>query len=611
MNPTRIFKAALNGQARRRGENLCAVLLAALLAMPVSARAFEFTIATNSLENDLRETTLLTPLAKPTSTATAQDVVAAAQADYARLVGLLYDRGYFSPQVSILIDGREAAALSAVQPMQPIKRVVLKVDTGPSFRFGRARIAPVPNTADLPDDFVSGGPATTRVMKETVESGISSWRSNGYAKARLTAQDITARHSRALLDADIRLDPGPRLRFGKLRVSGNTRMRSKRIEEIAGLPSNEVFDPAQIEQVRKRLRRSGVFSSISLTEAEQISANQTLDIEAQVAEQKPRRFGFGAELSTQEGLGVSGFWLHRNLLGGGERLRIGAEITGIGGTTGGNDYEITAAFSRPATFNADTDFFTNASVSRVEEPNYSADHISVEAGLYRYATPEREYSYGLGFEAANTKDAFGSQSYRILTLPLSAELDYRDDELNATKGHYAKASLKPFLNINGTANGVRGLIDTRTYRSFGTDDRVTLALRGQLGFVAGPSLRAAPADYLFYSGGGGTVRGQDYQSLGVDLGGGSLSGGASFVGLSSEVRVKAGEKLSVVGFFDAGYIGSDPLPRPDTGNWHSGAGLGVRYDTGIGPIRLDVAVPTNEPVSAQNVKIYIGIGQSF
>jgi translocation and assembly module TamA len=111
------------------------------------------------------------------------------------------------------------------------------------------------------------------------------------------------------LDADIQLDPGPRLRFGGLRVSGNTRMRSARIAEIAGLPKDKIFDPKEVDRAGTRLRRSGVFASISLTEAENISLNDRLDIEAKVTESKSRRFGFGAELSTQEGLGLSSLWL--------------------------------------------------------------------------------------------------------------------------------------------------------------------------------------------------------------------------------------------------------------------------------------------------------------
>ena len=131
-----------------------------------------------------------------------------------------------------------------------------------------------------------------------------------------------------------------------------------------------------------------------------------------------------------------------------------------------------------------------------------------------------------------------------------------------------------------------------------------------MGSVYGPQLSQAPADYLFYSGGGGTVRGQPYQSLGVSLGGGNVVGGRSFLGLSAEARLKMTDKIGIVGFVDAGYIGAEQF-YDGSGQVHSGAGLGLRYATGIGPIRLDVGVPTSGPATGENFQVYIGIGQSF
>jgi translocation and assembly module TamA len=139
---------------------------------------------------------------------------------------------------------------------------------------------------------------------------------------------------------------------------------------------------------------------------------------------------------------------------------------------------------------------------------------------------------------------------------------------------------------------------------------VTLAFRGLAGSLVGPSIATAPADFLFFSGGSGTVRGQEYQSLGVDLSPGVTIGGRSFLGLSGEVRVQARRKLSVVGFYDAGYIGSESFVD-GSGEWHSGVGAGLRYDTGIGPIRFDLAIPVSGPGDNTGLEVYIGIGQAF
>ena len=130
----------------------------------------------------------------------------------------------------------------------------------------------------------------------------------------------------------------------------------------------------------------------------------------------------------------------------------------------------------------------------------------------------------------------------------------------------------------------------------------------QFGSVSGSSLSGTAPNFLFQSGGGGTVRGQPYQSLGVDNGG-TTSGGRSFLGLSGELRGKVRGNISLVGFADAGYIGAESF-YDGTGEWHAGAGLGLRYDTAVGPIRLDVATPVSGS-TGDGVQVYIGIGQAF
>ncbi|MBC7156121.1 MAG: BamA/TamA family outer membrane protein, partial [Rhodobacteraceae bacterium] len=125
----------------------------------------------------------------------------------------------------------------------------------------------------------------------------------------------------------------------------------------------------------------------------------------------------------------------------------------------------------------------------------------------------------------------------------------------------------------------------------------------------GARLRETPRDMLFYSGGGGSVRGQPYQSLGVFvLRADQKSGGRSFFATSGEVRLDVTEAIGLVGFVDAGFVSPDEFLSE--GDWHSGAGLGLRYATPIGPIRLDVAAPVSG-TTGEGVQIYVGIGQAF
>lgn len=567
-------------------------------------------ISDEDLQDDLRGGSLLFEQTlqeeNPPSTG---EILAAAQADYKRLLAVLYDNGYFGGAIKISVDGREASAIPPVDPPANISRVTITVDPGPEFRFGRATITPVAPKTELPEGFATGQTASLGVLTNTVSAGVDGWRDRGHAKAELTSQTLTADHPNRQINADLTLEPGPRLRFGPLLIEGETDVRTQRIIDIAGLPEGEVFSPEEIRLSTERLRRAGAFSAVALTESDIIGADGTLPITAQITDAAKRRLGFGAELSTQEGLTLSAFWLHRNLLGGAERLRFDAEVSGIGGDSGGTDYLLGVRFERPATFNEDTDFFAFATVEQLDQVSFFSRQLDVEAGIRRFATEKRTYELGVGLRTALTRDAFGENRFTLLTLPASVEFDYRDNKLNARDGYFARVEAIPFVALSGADNGIRTFADLRGYKTFNAARPVTLALRGQLGSVIGPALSVAPADYLFFSGGGGSVRGQEFQALGVAVGDETV-GGRSFVGLSAELRVDVTDSIGVVGFVDGGYVGEEEF-YDGTGIWHSGAGLGLRYNTGIGPIRFDVGVPTSGPESDENFQVYIGIGQSF
>ncbi|MEM9576526.1 MAG: BamA/TamA family outer membrane protein [Pseudomonadota bacterium] len=550
-----------------------------------------------------------------------REIVSTAQADYQRLLAILYDEGYFGPTIRIRLDGVEASSILAVSPPRSVSSAVITVAPGRAFRFGVAEVAPLAANTTLPPGFQTGETARISLLQSAANAAISGWRDAGYAKAELADQQITARHSQGALDARLKIATGPRLRFGALGVDGESYVRQERILEIAGLPEGEQFSPQELKDAADRLRRSGAFRSVALIEGDVTSGSDVLPVDVRVTDNKPRRFGFGGEIATIEGVTISGYWLHRNLLGGAESLRIDAEIGGIGGTSGGvggaeggTDYLLRSTFRRPATFRKDFDFIAFGEIEQEDEPNYFSRQTSFGAGFEYIESDERRYSIGLGFRRALTEDLLGERDYTIVSLPVGALFDYRDYEFDARRGFYLDAGLTPFLALSGTQNGLLTDLDFRTYKTFGSSSPTTLALRAQLGSLIGPSLRESPADFLFYSGGGDTVRGQDYQSLGIQVGPDEddIVGGRSFLGLSAEVRFRTEGSLGFVGFVDAGYIGEEAFPDGSSGEWHSGAGLGVRYATPIGPIRFDVAVPTSGPDDdAENFQIYIGIGHAF
>ena len=557
------------------------------------------------LRDDIVNASLLAT-ARSDGTTEPQDLLAAAQADYARILGALYSRARYGGVVTISVDGREAASIPLLSPPSTIRNITVRVSPGPLYRFATAEVAPSPRGFTPPETFRQGEPATTGAIRDSAEAVIDAWRAEGHAKAQIDRQQITARHRQNTLSARLAVNPGPRLRFGTVSIAGNEDVRARRIRTIAGLEEGPVYNPEELARATQRLRRTGSFSSVTIDEAEDIGPNNTLPLSINVVEATPRRFGVGAEYSTVDGVRLSGFWLHRNFLGGAERFRVDGAIAGLGGETGGTDYSFGARYERPATPRADIDLYAELQFEMLDEVDFRSDTIEFSLGFTRYATDELTVDFGIGYLYSDTRDAFGDETFSLITLPLGAVLDRRDDTLNPTAGYFADLEITPFVGISDSPSGGRIKLDSRAYRS---TENLTFAGRLQLGALFGPSLEESPPFYRFFSGGGGTVRGQGYQSLALDVGGESV-GGRSFLGLSGEVRGDITENIQLVGFADWGYIGAESFPD-FTGDSHAGAGIGVRYNTGIGPIRLDVAVPVSGDTDSSSFYIYVGIGQAF
>lgn len=567
-----------------------------------------------ALERRLRNTSRITG-ALAEGRYTAQDVLAAARADYSRLLGLLYDEGYYDSIIEIRLDGVEAAGIAPLDAPRIVRQVVVTVDPGRAFRYSRAEIAPVAPGTELPADYRVGEIARTSDMRTAARQGVTGWRDHGHAKAEVAQTEIIADHEIHRVESRIALSPGPQVRFGQLRATGNQRLSTRRLYKIAGFPEGERFDPEKLEEVRRRLRRTGVFSSITLEEAGTLGPGNTLDVNLTVLEQRRRRIGAGFEISSTDGAQISGYWIHRNLLGGAERLRVDAEAKDIGSGTSGRDYRLGVRIDRPATIAPDITASVEARAERLREEDYDLDLGVLGFGLTWLPSERLTGQTTLEYRRSRVRDDTGITDFEILALPTSVTWNRRDEPTDARRGYWLTATATPFTGLNDDAgSGLRFVGEGRAYRSFGEDNRFTLAGRARAGTIWGPEIEETPRDYLFYSGGGGSVRGQPYESLGVRVIEGPdgvtvKTGGMSVANLTAEARFQVRERIGVVAFADAGRVWADSSFDGQT-DWHAGAGLGVRYNTPIGPLRLDVAGPVGGD-TGEGVQLYLGLGQAF
>ena len=420
--------------------------------------------ATDAISKAVREASLVNTMQADGQTAP-QDLMAAARADYGRILAALYDKGHYSAVIHILVDGREVSAIPPLESPATISAIMIQVDPGPRFQFDRTQIKPLAPGTALPEGFSGGKPAESGLIGEAVDASLFAWRNVGHAKARVSDEQVVADHATALLDVDLRLSPGPKLRFGALAIEGEERMREGRVRKIAGLPEGEIFSETELRRAESRLRRTGIFSSVTLTEDEQITDPDLLGVTATVVEQKPRRYSFGAEIASLDGLSVEGSWLHRNLMGGGERLKVEGAATNIGSGQSGIDYMLGVSLDRPATITPDTTAGLSLTYAHLDETDYYVDGLQFGLNLVHVFSDKLTGKAGISFSYLQGSDPGGDFTYRNLSLPVSLSWDRRDDPRDAVRGFYLDASAMPFLGFGTTGSGIRGTVDGRVYRS--------------------------------------------------------------------------------------------------------------------------------------------------
>lgn len=549
----------------------------------------------------------------------AAGLVSLGQADYRRLVAMLYAEGYYSGTISILIDGVEAADRPLIDPVEEVAQVVIRIEPGQRFAFGDVAIEnPPPRPANRFDrsqdearrEFVTGKPARAGIITDSGLEAIGAWRQAGHPKARVEGRTVVADHATTELDATIVMDPGPAARFGKVTVKTDGDVDPEFVRYMAEIPEGGSFDPDRLERATDRLVDLRVFRAVRAVEAEEVAEDGTLPILIETTPRLPRRYGFGATASSTDGLGLEAFWLNRNLLGRAERLRFDASISGIfeGGGIENYDYEFTTSFTKPGVFDPDTDLNADLGVVQNIFPDYREQSVTTSLGFSRRFTPELDGATALRISYSDITDDQGNREFLTFALPTALTLDRRDDELDATSGYYLSGELKPFYETEFETVAMRSEIEGRTYFELPNETTV-FAVRAKFGTIYGGKLTEISPDQTFFTGGGGSVRGYGFRSNGIEVNG-NTTGGRSAIELSTEVRQRFGERLGAVGFADAGLVGRELVPSEDA-RLRAGVGAGFRYYTGLGPLRFDVALPLNRGNGDPSLTFYVGIGQAF
>jgi translocation and assembly module TamA len=260
----------------------------------------------------------------------------------------------------------------------------------------------------------------------------------------------------------------------------------------------------------------------------------------------------------------------------------------------------------------------NSSVFRNDTDAYNETGATIGVDLTRRRQTTVYRTFGVSFDLSQTKEQVnrnGSIAGRKLNLATLAGLvayawDFSDNILDPKRGWRLETRAEPTYVAGDTSVPYLKLTTQGSaYLPFGRQDSTVVAARLKLGAIAGGSVLDVPASRRFFSGGGGSVRGYAYQGIGPRLSDNTPQGGVSLIESSLEVRQKITDRWSGVAFIDAGAIGTQQTPN--RGDLRAGAGFGIRYDLGFGPIRADIAAPLGRRKGDPRFQIYLSIGQSF
>lgn len=523
-----------------------------------------------------------------------------AEVDVEGFEKVLRSEGYYANEVDLKIDNKQ----------QPIA-ITFDITPGPLFRITKFDIQfsegeDIPTAPTLSDLGIEiGMPARSEPVVDAGTQIVVDLANRGFPDATVAKQDAIVDFATDAMEVTLIIDAGPRLYMGDLRLEGLDKVDQDYIRRLAEWQPGKLYDARILDNLRRRYLRSGLFDSVRLKSREKDQPDSTVPITLVFVERDRRSVGLGASFSTSEGFGTQYYWENRNYFGEGEKVRADLTIAEI-------RRELKLTFVKPNFAKIDQNLTANFDIRQENTEAYDEDAVSAFIGLDRRWRKKWVVGAGVSVEYAKIDDSGVTENYALGGLPLTARYDSTNDLLDPTTGRRFGASLVPYLGLNqNTPDFIRFEVDGSTYYSVVENERLVLAARGKIGLMAGDSAGAIPANKRFYAGGGGSVRGYKYQTVGPLDASNDPVGGRSLLEVGFEARTRITDSIGLVPFIEGGNVYESMAPD-FSGEFLWGAGLGFRYYTAIGPIRFDVAVPLNPRKNVDDpYQFYISIGQAF
>ncbi len=588
---------------------------AALASDPVSYTVSFAPSGDKTLDSLLKQTSSLVSLQKKLPPAPFA-LIGRAQADQQQFLIVLHSLGYDAGRVSISIDGdglTDPALLDALTqaPAGEKLPVQVTIDKGPQFLLGQVNIPGLPPGFARPAIVQPGGVALAAPILNAPDLLRTALHNAGYAFATVSPPTAVARPGAHLLDVTYTVSAGPRVNIGPIAFAGLTRTNAAFLRNHIALKPGQRFSDTALANARDSLLGLGVFSSVTPEPQRNVTQGDEVPILFRVTQQKRHAVTLSGSYATDVGFTLATSWEDRDMFTHAETLTFTAAANGLGGTgTTAPGYDLKGVFAKPDFWSRGQVLSLSLEGQKESLTAYNRTALLAGASLSRPLSAHISLTYGPEFVDERVLQEGVSRTYVLLQFPVTLAYDTADSALEPTRGVNASVTLtptepavgerNPFIIAQGTA---------ATYLPVEANGRGIIAVRGQAGSIQGATQFGVPPDQRFYAGGSGTVRGYTYQTIGPLFADDNPEGGLGYDAASLEFRQHVGKSFGIVPFVDAGQVNSGSAPFQ--GTLRVGVGLGARYYTGIGPIRVDVAVPLTRVAGSGAFALYIGLGEAF
>lgn len=532
--------------------------------------------------------------------------------DVARLKQALAEKGYLDGHVEfVLTEAEDTAPVTVTLNYATGKRYTISGISVVATEDFNERLKLTPSKAAKAIHFHPGEEVELIRIQEANQRLCRYLRDHGYPYGNMAEPEGQVDRDAKQLYVIFRANPGPYSLFGKTEIRGLKDLDPQFVRNRLVWQEGTRFDERQLEETRRKLMGTGLFSTIEVKPDENASVSEAVPLSMHLTEGPPRTIGAGIKYATTEGIGGQVFWSHRNMFGAGEgaglMLRTSPRLS-----------KAQVDLDIPDIFAPEQHLRNEISASRDQNRAFTSRSLDAGIRLEHPFTDTVKGMVGITGETGRVKRAGIDYFNRLIGFPLEIQIDESNDLIDPAKGGRLTAQVTPYTGHSGKDS--RLMISTAKgsyYLRVFKDGTAVVAGWLHGGTIVVGSLDNIAPNKRFYAGGAGSVRAYGYKLLGpLDTNRIPL-GGRSILEYGIEGRFKVTDTLGFVVFAEAGSLSAKASPDMSSPARLWGVGVGLRYYTGVGPIRFDIATPMKRRRDGSSKAIdsayqfYLSVGQAF